>query len=266
MADTPTAEEQPVATEKLHEDGIVGHLVDLRNSAVWSLIVFAVAFMGMFPFAEEIYNAFVAPLLAKLPENAELIATGLLGPFVVPLKVVAFCAFCVTLPHTLFQLWRFVAPGLYRKEKGFAMPVVISSTLLFFLGASFAYLLVFKVVFEFIFNFAPTSIRIMPDVQNHLDFALLMFLIFGVAFEVPVVVFLLVRGGIVDIAALRKARSYVIAGAFVVAAIITPPDVISQFMLALPVWLLYEIGIQVAQFFPPPKSDDDDDEDDEAVA
>lgn len=243
--------------EDLHEDGLVGHLIDLRNSVVYALIVFAVAFFAMFPFADQIYDYFSKPLLAVLQQKqGELIATGIIGPFIVPLKVVAFCAFCVTLPHTLFQLWRFVAPGLYRKEKGFALPLVVSSTLLFFLGMAFAYLLVFKVVFTFISEFAPDSIRIMPDVQAHLDFTLLLFLIFGISFEVPVAVFLLVRAGIVEIPGLKKARSYVIVGAFIIAAIITPPDVISQFMLALPVWLLYEIGIQVAQLFPPPPEED----------
>lgn len=252
-------EQQRAATEEeLHEDGLVGHLTDLRNSVVWSLAVLAVAFFALFPFAEEIYTMFATPLLAVLPEGSELIAIGVLSPFLVPLKVVLFCAFCVTLPHTLYQVWRFVAPGLYKREKGIAAPLVVSSTLLFFLGLAFAYVLVFRLVFTFIVQYAPASISVMPDVQSHLSFALLLFLTFGIAFEVPIAVFILVRSGIVEIATLRRSRRYVIVGAFVAAAIATPPDVISQFMLALPVWLLYEIGIQVSVWFPPAAREEED--------
>ncbi len=239
---------EPPPEERLHEDGIIGHLVDLRKCAVRSLLAVGVLFMAMFPFYEPIYAAFSQPILAALPPegDAQLIATDVLGGFLVPAKVVLFCALCVALPYVLYQVWAFVAPGLYLRERRMVLPLVVSSTALFYLGMAFAYLLVFKVVFAFIFKFAPAAFIVMPDVQSHLSFALTMFFVFGLAFEVPVAVFLLVQMGVISLAALRHARPYVIVGAFICAAIITPPDVLSQFMLALPVWLLYEIGILVA--------------------
>ena len=253
MADTPATK------EKLHEDGLIGHLTDLRNSVVWSIVVFAVVFFAMFAFAQEVYDLFAKPLLAELPQGSELIATGVTAGLLVPLKVVAFIAFCITLPHTLYQLWRFIAPGLYRKEKGIVIPLVISSTFLFFLGMCFAFFVVFRLVFGFIFTFAPESMTVMPDVDSYFGFALLLFIVFGIAFEMPIAVFILVRAGLVEIDSLKKNRSYVVVGAFIVSAIITPPDVISQVLLAVPVCLLYEIGIQVSRWFPPPKGEDDED-------
>lgn len=241
---------EPATEEELHSDGLIGHLTDLRNSVLKALLAVAAAFFALVSFSEEIYHRFAGPLLAELPDGGALIATGVITPFLVPLKVTFLAAFCVVLPYVLYQAWRFVAPGLYRNERRLVLPLVVTSTLLFYLGMAFAYLLVFRVVFSFIVSFAPDSVAVMPDVQNHLRFAMTVFLTFGLAFEVPVAVFILVRGGVLEIAALRRARPYVIAGAFVTAAIITPPDVISQFMLALPVWLLYEVGILVSLLLP----------------
>ena len=241
---------KPVSEEELLEDGIMGHLTDLRNCVIKALIAIVVIFFVLFPFNEQIYNLFAQPLLSELSDSSNLIATGIIAPFFIPVKVCFLIAFLISLPYVLFQLWSFVAPGLYKREKKIVVPIIVSSTLLFYLGMVFAYFLIFKIVFGFIVSFAPSSISIMPDVQSHLSFAITMFITFGIAFEVPVVVFILVRSGIVDIDKLKKIRAYVIAGAFVIAAIVTPPDVISQFMLAIPVWLLYEIGILFAALFP----------------
>ncbi len=249
---------EPATEEELHSDGLIGHLTDLRNSVLKALLAVAAVFFALVPFAEEIYVRFAGPLLAELPVGGALIATGVITPFLVPLKVTFLVAFCVALPYVLYQVWRFVAPGLYRNERRLVLPLVVTSTLLFYVGMAFAYLLVFRVVFSFIVSFAPDTVAVMPDVQNHLRFATTVFLTFGVAFEVPVAVFILVRAGVLEIAALRRARPYVIAGAFVTAAIITPPDVVSQFMLALPVWLLYEVGILVALLLPSRSEEEED--------
>lgn len=243
----------PSPEEKLLEDGLLGHLTDLRNSVVKAVLAVGVAFFALFPFNERIYNWFARPLLEQLPAGGEMIATGIISPFIVPLKVTLLVAFCLTLPYVLYQIWRFVAPGLYRREKRLVLPIVVSSTVLFYAGMAFAYFLLLKIVFGFIVSFAPSSIEFMPDVQNYLSFALTLFVVFGIAFEMPVAVFILVRAGVVEIATLRSARTYVIAGSFVVAAIVTPPDVLSQFMLAVPVWLLYEAGILFASLFPSAK-------------
>ena len=246
----------PHPEDKLHEDSLIGHLADLRNCLLRALIAVAVVFFALFAFADEIYGSFARPLLVALPEGSELIATGVLGPFLVPFKVTLFVAFCVCLPYILYQVWKFVAPGLYAREKRLVLPLVLSSTALFYLGMAFAYLLVFRVVFGFIVSFAPEAISVMPDVQSHLSFALTIFMTFGLAFEMPVAVYLLVRMGVIEIAALRRARPYVLAGSFVLAAIVTPPDVLSQIMLAVPMWLLFEIGLLVASVFGGKKKDD----------
>ena len=246
MNEAPPARPEDEQEEELHEDGLIGHLVDLRGCLLRSLFALAILFCVLFVFHERVYELFARPLIAALPGGSQLIATGVLGGFLVPAKVVLFCAFCLALPYLLYQVWSFVAPGLYRGERRLLLPLVASSTLLFYLGMAFAYLLVFKVVFGFVFSFAPDAITVMPDAQSHLSFVLSMFLVFGIAFEVPIAILILVRSGVVGTPALRRARPYVIVGAFIGAAIITPPDVLSQFMLAIPVWLLYEAGIIAA--------------------
>lgn len=227
-------------------ESFISHLIELRNRLLRILLVFLVIFIGLFPFANELYTLLAAPMLSKLPSGGQMIATAVTTPFFIPMKVAMLAAFVVSLPHTLYQLWAFVAPGLYEHERRLVMPLVISSSLLFLVGMAFSYFVVFPVVFGFITGVAPEGVAVMTDIGNYLDFVITLFMAFGVAFEVPIAVVLLVYLNMVSIATLKEIRSYVIVGAFVLGAIFTPPDVISQFMLAVPLWLLYELGILVA--------------------
>jgi len=226
----------------------VSHLIELRDRLLRSVIGILLVFVGLFPFANKVYALLAAPMLEKLPEGTQMIATAVVTPFFVPMKVAMLSAFLVSLPHTLYQVWAFIAPGLYTSEKRLMMPMVFVSTLLFFAGMSFAYFLVFPVVFGFIVSTAPEGVAVMTDIGNYLDFVMTLFIAFGLAFEVPIAVVASVRLGFVSIAKLKEMRSYVVVGAFVLGAIFTPPDVISQFMLAVPLWILYEIGIIAAKF------------------
>ena len=232
-------------------DTFISHLIELRDRLLRMVIGFLVVFLCLFPFANKIYTLLAHPLLSKLPAGGQMIATAVTTPFFVPIKVAMLTAFVISLPHTLYQVWSFVAPGLYAHERRFMGPLVIASTLLFLLGMTFAYFAVFPVVFGFIAGSAPEGVAVMTDIGNYLDFVITLFMAFGLAFEVPVAVVLLVRLGVVDVKTLREIRSYVIVGAFVIGAIFTPPDVISQVMLAVPLWLLYEAGIFVAGFIQP---------------
>lgn len=207
-----------------------------------------IVFIALFPFANDIYALLAAPLLSKLPLGGQMIATGVTTPFFVPMKVAMMAAFLISLPHTIYQVWAFIAPGLYAHEKKFMVPMIVCSSVLFLLGMAFAYFLVFPVIFGFIVGTAPAGVAVMTDIGNYLDFVMTLFFAFGLAFEVPIAVVMAVRFGWVGIAALKDARGYVVVTAFVVGAIFTPPDIISQFMLAVPMWLLYELGIIVAAF------------------
>ena len=227
---------------------LIAHLVELRSRLLNSVLAWLLVFIGLFPWASDLYTWLAHPMLAKLPQGGQMIATDVTTPFFVPLKVAMMAAFVIALPHILFQLWRFVAPGLYAHEKRLVLPLVVASTLLFLCGMAFAYYAVFPVVFGFITAAAPTGVAVMTDIDKYLSFVLGMFLAFGLTFEVPVAVVLLVRMGVVSVAKLRETRPYVIVGAFVVAAVVTPPDVVSQFMLAVPLWLLYEAGVVVASW------------------
>ncbi|HEY8118344.1 MAG TPA: twin-arginine translocase subunit TatC [Methylophilaceae bacterium] len=229
-------------------DTFISHLIELRERLLRIVIGFLLVFIGLFPFANKIYTLLAHPLLAKLPAGGQMIATAVTTPFFVPMKVAMLTAFLISLPHTLYQIWAFVAPGLYANERRFIAPLVVASTLLFFAGMAFAYFLVFPVVFGFITHTAPEGVAVMTDIGNYLDFVITLFMAFGMAFEVPIAVILLVRFGLVNISTLKEIRSYVIVGAFVIGAIFTPPDVISQVMLAVPLWLLYEAGILAAGF------------------
>jgi sec-independent protein translocase protein TatC len=235
-------------------DSFLSHLVELRDRLVRALIAVIVVFVCLFPFASELYDLLAIPLMQALPEGSKMIATGVVTPFLIPVKVAMVVAFCVALPVVLYQAWAFVAPGLYAQEKRFALPLVVASTALFFLGVAFCYFFVFGVVFKFVYSIAPKSISVAPDIENYFNFVLGMFLAFGVTFEVPIVVILLAKLGMVSVAKLREIRPYVVVGAFVVAAVVTPPDVISQIMLAVPLWLLYEGGILVAAMIVKPKT------------
>jgi sec-independent protein translocase protein TatC len=229
-------------------DSFMSHLVELRQRVVRAAGAVLLVFLVLSPFMKYIFDMVSLPLMSALPEGTKLLATGVISPFVVPLKVTLFVAFLIALPYVLYQVWAFVAPGLYQHEKRLALPVLSTSVGMFFLGMAYCYFVVFGFVFSFIAGFAPESVAVAPDIENYLSFVMGMFLAFGLTFEVPVVVVLLVRFGVATIEQLKTARPYVIVGAFVIAAIATPPDVISQLLLAIPLCLLYEVGLQVSRF------------------
>jgi len=233
-------------TPEQFSDTFISHLVELRDRLLRAVLAVVAIFVCLFPFAKDLYTLLAQPLLATLPKGGQMIATDVVGVFFVPVKVTMLTAFLVALPYVLYQMWSFIAPGLYAHEKKLVVPLVAASTLLFLAGMSFAYFLVLPVVFSAMTAFTPEGVSWMTDINKYLDFVLTMFIAFGVTFEVPVAVVLLARMGIVSIAQLKEARPYVIVGAFVIAAIVTPPDVVSQIMLALPLWLLYEVGVVVA--------------------
>ncbi|CAN5617850.1 twin-arginine translocase subunit TatC [soil metagenome] len=230
------------------EQPFVSHLMELRDRLIKATIAVAICFavLSFWPGPGALYDLLAQPLVANLPKGATLIATNVISPFIVPLKITLLAAFLLALPVVLYQVWAFVAPGLYSHEKKLVLPLVVSSTLLFFLGVCFSYFFVFGQVFKFIQGFAPKSITAAPDIEAYLSFVLTMFIAFGAAFEVPVAVVVLARMGIVTIEKLKAFRSYFIVLAFIVAAVLTPPDVVSQLSLAIPMCLLYELGIIAA--------------------
>jgi sec-independent protein translocase protein TatC len=238
-------EEAPV------EETFISHLIELRDRLVKAIIGVAIVCVGLmiWPGPKAVYDFLATPMLQSLPPGSTMIATGIVSPFLVPMKVTLMFALIVALPWVFYQLWAFVAPGLYAHEKRLVLPLVISSSGLFIAGVAFCYFFVFGSVFSFIAEFAPTSIAVMPDIENYLDFVMSMCLAFGATFEVPVVVIILVRMGMVSIEKLKEIRPYLIVGAFVIAAIVTPPDVVSQLALAIPMCLLFELGLLVAPLF-----------------
>ena len=246
-------------------ESFISHLVELRDRLLRAVAAVVIVFVCLMPWAADIYDLLARPLMIALPEGTKMIATGVVTPFFVPIKVTMMVAFLIALPYVLYQAWAFVAPGLYAHEKRLGLPLIIASTVLFVLGMAFCYTFVFGVVFHFIAEFAPKSITPAPDIEQYLSFVLTMFTAFGVTFEVPVVVIVLVRFGLVTIEKLKEARPYVIVGAFVVAAVVTPPDVVSQLMLAIPLCLLYELGILAARFIGGPVTRDESDRTDTAV-
>lgn len=243
----PDPEDELAGTEQ----PFVTHLMELRDRLIKSIVAIGVVagVLAVYPGPGELYDLLAAPLVAHLPQGATMIATSVISPFMVPLKILLMAAFLIALPVVLYQVWAFVAPGLYSHEKRMVLPLVISSTLLFLLGVAFCYFLVFGKVFAFIQSFAPKSITAAPDIEAYLSFVLTMFLAFGMAFEVPIAVVVLARIGVVTVAQLRHFRGYFIVLAFVVAAIVTPPDVVSQLALAIPMCLLYEGGIWAVRLF-----------------
>jgi len=246
MSDTPSNDELAGT-----EQPFVQHLIELRDRLVKAAIAVLVAgaALAIYPGPAELYDLLAAPLVAQLPEGAHLIATSVISPFLVPLKILLMTAFLAALPVVLYQVWAFVAPGLYSHEKKLVMPLVVSSTVLFMIGVAFCYFFVFGQVFKFIQSFAPKSITAAPDIEAYLSFVISMFIAFGLAFEVPIVVIVLARMNVVTIEKLKDFRSYFIVLAFIIAAIVTPPDVVSQLALAIPMCILYEIGIWAAQLF-----------------
>jgi sec-independent protein translocase protein TatC len=247
-----------VSENEQGQDTFLSHLIELRNRLLWSVIVVGIVFICMVPWAKEIYHVVAAPMLAQLPQGGRMIATEITSPFFIPFKVTFLTAVVVTLPFLLYQAWAFVAPGLYLHEKRLVAPLIISSTLLFLAGMAFAYFLVFPTVFRVMQAFTPEGVEWMPDIGTYLGFVMNMFIAFGVTFEVPIAVILLVRMGMVSVAKLKEMRPYVIVGAFIIAAIVTPPDVTSQILLALPLCLLYEAGILIASFMTPSSSTESD--------
>lgn len=229
------------------QETFLSHLFELRDRLVRSLVALGIVFIPTFFFASELYDLLAMPMMRTLPEGSKMIATGVITPFFIPMKIALMVAFLVALPYILYQAWAFVAPGLYAHEKRLALPLVVSSTLLFFAGMAFCYFIVFQTVFSFIAQFAPKSISVAPDIEAYFNFVLGMFLAFGLAFETPVVVVVLVMTGMISVEKLREIRSFVIVGAFVVAAVVTPPDVVSQLMLAIPLWVLFELGLVLAR-------------------
>ncbi len=233
------------------EETFISHLIELRDRLVKAIIGVGLIALILFiwPSPSVIYDFIAQPMIDSLPKGAKMIATGVISPFLVPMKVTLLLAFILSLPWVFYQVWAFVAPGLYQHEKKLVLPLVVSSSLLFIGGVAFCYFFVFGRVFHFIGTFAPTSIAVTPDIENYLDFVMSMCLAFGATFEVPVVVIILVRMGIVSVAKLKEIRSYVIVGAFIISAIVTPPDVVSQLALAIPMCLLYELGLAIAPIF-----------------
>jgi sec-independent protein translocase protein TatC len=230
------------------QETFISHLIELRDRLLRSLLAMTLIFFALVPWSANVYDLLAQPMLATLPPGTKMIATGVITPFMVPLKVTLLAAFMLALPVILYQAWAFVAPGLYSHEKKFGLPLVIGSTFLFLLGVAFCYFFVFGTVFRFIAEFAPASITPAPDIEQYLNFVMTMFLAFGVTFEVPVVVVLLVRFGIVSVEKLKEFRPYAIVAAFVIAAVVTPPDVTSQILLAVPMCLLFELGLLLARF------------------
>jgi sec-independent protein translocase protein TatC len=230
------------------QETFISHLIELRERLVRCLVAMAIVFLPAFFYASELYDLLAMPMIRTLPQGSRMIATGVITPFFIPMKIALLVSVLIVLPYLLYQAWAFVAPGLYAHEKKLVAPLIVSSTVLFFTGMAFCYFFVFRVVFDFIARFAPKSITVAPDIEAYFNFVIGMFIAFGLAFEVPVVVVVLVLTGVVSVEKLREVRPYVIVGAFVLAAIVTPPDVVSQLLLAIPLCILFEAGVLVGSF------------------
>ena len=222
---------------------LVSHLTELRTRLLRCVAAVFLIFIGLFSFAQQIYTLVSAPLRAHLPANATMIATDVASPFLTPFKLTMIVSLFLAIPFILHQIWGFIAPGLYRHEKRIAIPLLVSSIFLFYAGMAFAYFLVFPLIFGFFASATPEGVSMMTDIASYLDFVMTLFFAFGVAFEIPVAVVLLVWIGVVDVQYLRKVRPYVIIGCFVVGMVLTPPDIFSQTLLAVPMWMLFEIGV-----------------------
>jgi sec-independent protein translocase protein TatC len=230
-------------------DTFISHLVELRNRIMKASIAVIVVFLCLMPWAGTVYDLLASPMMAALPAGSKMIATGVITPFLIPVKVTLLAAFLIALPVVLYQAWAFIAPGLYEHEKRLIAPLVVSSSILFLVGVAFCYFFVFGVIFKFINEFAPKSITVAPDIESYFGFVMTLFIAFGVTFEVPIIVIVLVRMGLVTVEKLRQMRPYVIVAAFVVAAVVTPPDIMSQLLLAVPICVLFEAGLLIAPAF-----------------
>jgi sec-independent protein translocase protein TatC len=243
---------------------LIEHLIELRNRLLYCIGAVLVVFLGLVAFANDIYTFVAEPLIALLPEGTSMIATEVATPFLTPFKLTFFVSVVLALPYLLYQIWSFLAPGLYENEKSLIAPLIGSSVLLFYAGITFAYFIVFPLVFGFFTSVAPEGVTIMTDIASYLDFVIKLFLAFGIVFEIPVAIILLIRTGAVTPESLAAKRAYVVVGCFILGMLLTPPDVISQVLLALPMWILYELGIIIGRrITPKKKKDDNDDEEDE---
>jgi len=240
--------QSPREPEALAEGTLISHLLELRNRLLRALIAVFIIFVPLVFFSNELFTFVARPLIEKLPEGTSLIATSVVAPFMTPLKLALIAAIFVAMPYVLYQIWGFVAPGLYRREKRFALPLFASSVVLFYIGVAFAYFIVFPLMFAFLTTTTPAGVRMMTDMSSYLDFTLLLVFAFGIAFEVPIAVVLLATTGLVKVETLKKNRGYVLLGIFIVAAFLTPPDAISQSFMAVPMYILYELGILFAQY------------------
>ena len=236
-------------------EGLLSHLIELRSRLLKIVVTVLVVLVALIPFANRLYTALAEPLVERLPEGAHLIATEVASPFFTPLKLAFFLAVFIAMPMLIYQLWAFVSPGLYRHEKRLARPLLVASVVLFYVGCAFAYFLVLPAVFHFLTSITPQGVAMMTDITHYLDFVLVIFLAFGCCFEVPVAVVVLAAVGVVDVRQLRKSRGYVVVGCFVVAAVLTPPDVLSQTLLAVPMYLLYELGLLATRLLVKPRAD-----------
>lgn len=243
----------PQQTPEEGQMPLVAHLTELRSRLLRIVLIWLVIFLGLFYFANDLYTFISEPLRAYLPEGASMIATDVASPFLTPFKLALICALFLAMPFILHQFWGFIAPGLYKHEKRIALPLLASSIILFYSGMAFAYFVVFPLVFGFFTSVAPEGVTVMTDISAYLDFVMTLFLAFGLSFEIPVATVLLVLAGAVDVAKLKQIRGYVIVGCFVISMLLTPPDVISQTLLAVPMWLLYEVGILFAGVLKPVK-------------
>jgi len=242
---------------------LIEHLIELRNRLLYCIGAVLVVFLGLVAFANDIYTFVAEPLIALLPEGTSMIATEVATPFLTPFKLTFFVSVVLALPYLLYQIWSFLAPGLYENEKSLIAPLIGSSVLLFYAGITFAYFIVFPLVFGFFTSVAPEGVTIMTDIASYLDFVIKLFLAFGIVFEIPVAIILLIRTGAVTPESLAAKRAYVVVGCFILGMLLTPPDVISQVLLALPMWILYELGIIIGRRITPKKKKDDDDEEEE---
>ncbi len=241
------------------EQTLLDHLIELRDRLLHMVLAVLILFLLLFPFSEQIFSVVAQPLLALMPEGTSMIATGVTSPFLVPFKLVLLLAVLLAVPYLLHQLWAFVAPGLYRHEKKLAAPLLISSVSLFYCGIAFAYFVVFPLLFAFFIAVAPEGVAMMTDIGQYLDFIIAIFFAFGIAFEVPVATFMLILAGVTTADDMAKKRPYIIVGAFLIGMMLTPPDVISQSLLAVPMWALFEIGLIMSRLFIKPKELDESD-------
>jgi len=235
--------------EEQSEQTLMDHLIELRDRLLHMVLAILVVFLALFAFSDDIFTLAAAPLLKLMPAGTSMIATGVTSPFLVPFKLVMMLSVLLTIPYLLHQIWSFIAPGLYSHEKKLAAPLLISSVVLFYCGIAFAYFVIFPILFGFFIGIAPQGVAVMTDIGQYLDFIIAIFLAFGIAFEVPVATFLLVAAGITTPDKLAAKRPYIIIGAFVIGMVLTPPDVISQSLLAVPIWLLFELGLFMSRLF-----------------